>query len=154
MGKGTIGILAGLLAWVGAAASAEAQGFDVSSPTPLAIIEGNSSYTVSATVSGPSEYQHRLLIYRGSQCVWGSTWIAGSGTQAYCQVNGLSRTAGETLKHKWMFMASGWSPTTEIWNVAVTSYYGHGSLKDDGYRLRPAGEGLAWLDRKSLGVQA
>jgi hypothetical protein len=154
MGKGTIGFVAALAFWAGGALSAEAQVIDVSSATPKTVSSGSATYTVTATVSGPATFNYRLLVYKGALLVFNSGWQAGSGTQISYPVCGLSRTVTDILQHKLTASCTGWTSDTEIWNVDV-AYYGFNSLEESRPRTGAfREEALAWLDPKSLGVQA
>lgn len=158
MGKGTIGAAVGVLAWLGAATAAEAQGIGVDITGPSRVYHNQSISLMEANISGVSVFSWWLKVKHNGVQKHYSAAQGGSGTYIYwnvCYMNQWGMVAGDTLEYTvkvWV----GTNNKTDVHTITVEQAPLTMVPSDRRQMPRDGGvqEALAWLARKDVEVLA
>ena len=125
MRRYTIGILAGMGVFLGAALAVEAQGITITGTGPLAVYHTDSQSTYTATVTYTGNFNFKLWVFRNGvqkyvslQYMYSSPGVFNL-SQLVTGMNTWGMVAGDTLKYRGKAWVSG-SSDIDDWFVTVS----------------------------------
>ena len=151
--KGTTGVLSASVIWLCSALAAEAQTIDVSGITPTSVFSDQSSMTVTAAVANAAVYNYWVKVkVNGVQKYYSGT-KSGVGVLITQVVSGMQAwpiAAGNTMD----IIVKAWTSSSNYDTATLTLVIQQGGGTYLPAERRFGGDAYAWLDRKSLGVEA